>query len=151
MCISTPEANRRLGVNFGNGNTMSAKSEENEKWVEIRFKIPARYADAKLSLIRGIKELIAQKHPDDDFWKVKIESCNNCGECCMGLCYSTWPYKLDEEGRCSKLIPDGPEKLVCDAKWETPVRCLFDPPIRSVPNCSIKYESQLVEGSDGQN
>ena len=112
--------------------------------MKIELEIPDCYAEMRLTIVAGQRELAARKHPHDDFWEVKTVRCNNCGECCMGICFQKEPYNPDMDGKCSKLVKEG-TKWLCSAGWETPLRCLSDSPKEVVPVCCIEYEKQYVK------
>ena len=109
--------------------------------MKIEIDIPDEFAERQLTLVAGQRELAAFKLPNNDYWEIKIVRCNNCGDCCMGLCWKKEPYNPDKDGKCSKLKKEG-TKWMCSAMWETPLRCLSDPSKEVNPICCIEYERQ---------
>lgn len=88
----------------------------------------------ELFLISG-KELVAFKRYGQP-WSVKVERCNQCGECCLDFPPVVFGY--DEEGKCNKLErEDG--RWLCRAGSDTPKRCLADPFNIEELGCSIRY------------
>ena len=86
--------------------------------------------------------MVAEVDPGENIGRVKIVRCNFCGECCMDITHPDWAFPV-EDGKCSMLKRDG-DKWLCDAKFNTPVRCLPDPLKANAPNCCIEYEEQKV-------
>lgn len=99
--------------------------------------IPKEFRDGKLMILSG-RRLIAFKNPDEDFWYVKTEHCNYCGECCMDdprTCYG-----VDDEKKCNMLEKHGGGTWECGARDRVPYNCLDDPKLEDYPNCSIRYK-----------
>ena len=101
--------------------------------------IDDKYKERLLIVMAG-RELVARKHPDDDFWLVKTQSCNYCGECCMD--HPPTPYGVDDEGKCNKLVKFG-DKWECAAGASAPWNCLNDP--EDIECCSIRYKKVKAE------
>lgn len=90
-----------------------------------------------LTLLAG-QEVVAFKWPGED-WKIKVERCNQCGECCLDIPQNHTPFGADEEGRCNALKEeDG--KLICTAGRNKPWCCLHDPLNIDELGCSIRYK-----------
>lgn len=83
------------------------------------------------------RELVARE--DGDTLLIKTVSCNYCGECCMNS--PNTPFGNDDEGKCNKLVRNGPGKWECSA-LKVPFDCLDDP--FDVDICCIKYESVRI-------
>ena len=116
--------------------------------VLIKINIPddvwEQVRDKSFALVAGLRQTIAfNDGPWDDTWKVKKVRCNNCGECCLDV-GENWTFPADDEGKCSKLIKEG-DKWVCDAKYDTPIRCVPDPLKANAPLCCVEYEIQPFE------
>ena len=117
----------------------------------IKLEIPDSFHDQRLTLIAGNRELVARKNPWENFWEVKVVRCSNCGECCLGLVggqFKNFPFPIDDEGRCSKLVQEG-ERLMCrNTGHDLPFRCLTDPALENVPCCSIRHTKQIIQDDD---
>ena len=95
--------------------------------------IHGRHKERAIRVMAG-RELIAEKMPGDDHWKVKETSCNFCGMCCHD--FPGTVYGNDSEGRCNKLQKNG-DKWECAAGVQVPWTCLGDP--TGIDCCSITY------------
>ena len=113
--------------------------------MKVCLEIPDEYANQRMFLISGFRDLVATKKPEEPGWYVKTENCNRCGECCMGLTHKNWPVKIDEEGTCSQLSLESPAKYKCHAQATLPLMCIVYPVTNPPEYCSIKYEKQLEE------
>ena len=102
--------------------------------MKIEIEIDDRFAERRILILSGT-ELVASKNSWDDFWEIKEESCNLCGECCMNE-PGTF-FGNDDEGKCNKLVQYG-DTWECTAGDERPWRCLDDP--KDIPSCSIRHK-----------
>ena len=103
--------------------------------MQIEIEIPDWAKERRILIIAGC-ELAAMKLPHEDFWKIKQQRCDLCGECCLDN--PPTPYGVDDEGKCNKLRKDG-NQWICLAGSGRTVACLKDPP-ESYEACRITYQ-----------
>jgi len=105
--------------------------------MRIVLDIPDVFAEGILRIISG-GELVAKKHPDHDYWIVKENRCNNCGECCLNVDFTC--FGADEEGKCNALEKRG-DKWFCSKFIDRPFRCIDDPvDPEDLKCCSITHK-----------
>ena len=109
--------------------------------MKITIDIPDRFAERHISVLAGL-ELVAYKEYGQDQWKVKTESCNQCGDCCG---QENWAYEWDEiRQECTHLEHLGNEHR-CKLGASRPLSCCIGDPM-TIPqgpwgNCSIRFET----------
>lgn len=104
--------------------------------MKVELDIPDWATDRILTLLAG-QELVAIWN-EADGWKVKIERCNLCGECCCDVPEGHLPFGITGDGKCKMLQKDG----TCGAGHMKPFACLGDPAESEFKNlgCSIRYK-----------
>lgn len=105
-----------------------------DKGKKSTFEVPEWAAERRILILAGV-ELLAEKVPWEP-WKVKVDRCNFCGQCCMEFKPNSdqTPFGVDDEGKCKALIKDRGD-WVCSVMNRKPYMCLHDP--INLPECSI--------------
>jgi len=111
--------------------------------MKILLDIPDWAMDGVIRLLSNA-ELVAYKEPgrDQPFF-VKVERCNQCGECCLDV-GEKGPFGCDDEGKCVKLVKRTDGKWDCTAGRLFPFTCILPPKGKRAEEigCSITFEKQ---------
>ena len=93
--------------------------------MKIELDLPDWVDERHIRIFAGI-ELVAFKSATKDFWKVKVDRCIQCGECCSNLKKHHLPTI---DGRCVHLVdePGVPDKKRCNIALRRPRTCGDDP------------------------
>ena len=101
-------------------------------WVEELHK-----SGRHIYVFAGIQE-IARKKGGKDYWEVKQDSCNQCGECCKRV-GERWGFGVDENtGWCKHLIFEGNEYR-CGFRIDRPFGCCISDHAE-YDHCSINWK-----------
>lgn len=111
--------------------------------MRIELDLPDWVDERRIIILAGI-ELVAEKVPWEEKWKVKETRCNMCGACCMNFTESIYREDLFPviDGTCTFLEkePGTIDKWRCTCT-EKPFSCLHDPP-NNLTECCITYSEQ---------
>lgn len=107
----------------------------------MKIEIPEWAEEGYIDVImNGVERIAFKNHGKDSPIMIKVERCNQCGECCLDI-GKGGPFGSDDEGKCTKLVRNA-GKWECTAGQNRAVRCLRDPNKNSYPECSVEYREQ---------
>jgi MinD superfamily P-loop ATPase len=105
--------------------------------MKVVLDLPDWVDERNLRLTAGV-ELVAVKAHNHDYWRVKDERCNMCGDCCTGLKNHIYPTV---NGDCIHLkSPDGKGRRFCAIPLYRSRLCDNDPKQGKYERCSITYK-----------
>ena len=90
--------------------------------MKIEIEIPDWANERHIYVMAGI-ELAAFKLAHEKEFHVKTGRCSYCGKCCMNMKNRKNSFPMDENGTCSHLKDDGPDRKVCDLGVARPFSC----------------------------
>ena len=113
--------------------------------MKIVLDVPEWAMQRRIAVFAGV-EMLAEWHPlqDKDNLLVKVDRCNQCGDCCRGVNLTNSPTLKSIMGQCIYLAPNG-DKWDCTIASNRPIACMYDPTKENMPNCSITYKKVPVE------
>lgn len=113
--------------------------------MKIVLEIPEWAVRRRILILAGV-EMLAEYHPlvDPNNLKVKVDRCNQCGDCCRSVNLTNSPTLKSIMGQCIFLMPDGP-KWDCTIASNRPINCEYDPHKEGLPNCSITHRWIPIE------
>jgi len=106
--------------------------------MRVVLDLPDWVDERNIRITAGV-ELVAYKKQNEDFWRVKVDRCNMCGDCCTGWRDGfIYPVK---DGVCIHLDdPDKEGRRKCKIAINRPRLCDDDPRIGNYERCSITYK-----------
>jgi len=111
--------------------------------MKVVLDLPNWVKERHIKIFAGI-ELVAMKYAHENFWKVKDQRCNMCGECCRGFKGGQDHYFPVVDGHCIHLVPEPgtKDKFRCNIALKRPFPCMWDPRGKKAEKCSITYVEQ---------
>lgn len=98
--------------------------------MRIEIEIPDWVEPERVIRIFAGMDLVASKLPNEK-WKVKVEPCNMCGECCIEI--SCEHLGMDGDKRPCDLVSTGEIPFICAASMARHEK---------YKNCSVRFEEQ---------
>ena len=111
--------------------------------MKLVIDIPEWAMKTRIAIFAGV-EMLAEWHPlkDKDNLMVKVDRCNQCGDCCKGINCSGVPILKSVMGQCIYLVKNG-DKWDCSIASNRPIMCMYDPYKKGL-NCCITYKKVPV-------
>lgn len=105
--------------------------------MKIEIEIPDDYIKRNLYIFAGL-EPVARKR--GDYWEVKINKCNRCGECCKKITDSNGHPFAGPDG-CIHLQQTAPDEHMCGLHIFRPHGCgIADGCQIGVEECTVKWQ-----------
>jgi len=118
--------------------------------MRIVLDVPDWAEKAKIAVFAGVEEIAHYNHlQDPDNMFVKVDRCNQCGDCCRWPGIGDSPTLKTIKGTCIWLKEAqeiSGQRFYCSIASHRPITCMYDPTIRkNQPNCSITYKKVPIE------
>lgn len=91
--------------------------------MRVEIDLPDWVDERNIRITAGI-ELVAIKHHNEDFWRLKDHRCEQCGKCCTSLGRHFYPTI---NGECVHLQPEVNGKRFCSIALHRSRNCDNDP------------------------